>query len=90
MKPEKARLVLAGLKEAGVNFAAGVPDAQFIQVYRMVAARPRHSIRRHGERSRSRGCGDGSLVWRNETGFDHRHLWAASGYISPGQDQSAP
>ena len=40
MKPEKARLVLAGLKEAGVNFAAGVPDAQFIQVYRMVAADP--------------------------------------------------
>lgn len=38
MKLEKARLVLAGLKEAGVNFAGGVPDAQFIQVYRMVAA----------------------------------------------------
>ncbi|HXG49879.1 MAG TPA: thiamine pyrophosphate-binding protein [candidate division Zixibacteria bacterium] len=38
MKPEKANLVVTGLKEAGVNFAAGVPDAQFIDVYRMIAA----------------------------------------------------
>lgn len=37
MKTEKAKLVVDGLKEAGINFAAGVPDAQFIEVYRMVA-----------------------------------------------------
>ena len=37
MKPEKAQLVVQGLKEAGVDFAAGVPDAQFIEVYKMLA-----------------------------------------------------
>ena len=37
MKPEKAQLVIQGLKEAGVDFAAGVPDAQFIEVYKMLA-----------------------------------------------------
>lgn len=40
MKVEKAKLVVNGLKEAGVDFAAGVPDAQFIDVYRMVAKDP--------------------------------------------------
>ena len=37
MKPEKAQLVLQGLKEAGIDFASGVPDAQFIEVYKMLA-----------------------------------------------------
>lgn len=37
MKPEKAKLVVDGMKEAGINFAVGVPDAQFIEVYRMVS-----------------------------------------------------
>lgn len=37
MKPEKAQLVVQGLKEAGVDFATGVPDAQFIEVYKMLA-----------------------------------------------------
>ena len=37
MKLEKAQLVIQGLKEAGVDFAAGVPDAQFIEVYKMLA-----------------------------------------------------
>ena len=40
MRPEKAQLVLKGLKEAGVDFATGVPDAQFIEVYRMLAEDP--------------------------------------------------
>jgi len=40
MEAEKAKLVLDGMKEAGVNFAAGVPDAQFIEVYKMVAEDP--------------------------------------------------
>jgi len=40
MKAEKAKLVVNGLKEAGVNFSTGVPDAQFIEVYKMVAEDP--------------------------------------------------
>jgi sulfopyruvate decarboxylase TPP-binding subunit len=38
MNLEKAKLVINGLKESGVNFAAGVPDAQFIEVYRLLDA----------------------------------------------------
>jgi len=38
MEPAKAKLVIEGMKEAGVNFAVGVPDAAFIEVYKMVAA----------------------------------------------------
>lgn len=37
MKPEKAKLVIDGMKEARINFSVGVPDAQFIEVYRMVS-----------------------------------------------------
>jgi len=37
MKPAKAKLVIDGMKEAGINFSVGVPDAQFIEVYRMVS-----------------------------------------------------
>ena len=37
MNPEKAQLVVDGLKQAGVDFTAGVPDAQFIEVYRMLS-----------------------------------------------------
>ena len=40
MEPEKAKLVVDGLKEAGINFSVGVPDAQFIQVYRTIAKDP--------------------------------------------------
>ena len=54
MKPEKAKLVVEGLKEAGVDFTAGVPDAQFIQVYKMLEEDPVHSLCRHRQRSRSR------------------------------------
>jgi sulfopyruvate decarboxylase subunit alpha len=38
VKVEKARLVIEGLKRAGVDFATGVPDAQFIEVYKMLQA----------------------------------------------------
>jgi len=61
MKPEKARLVLAGLKEAGVNFATGVPDAQFIQVYRMVAADP--DIRYVGTANEAEAAGVAMGAW---------------------------
>jgi sulfopyruvate decarboxylase TPP-binding subunit len=37
MKQEKAKLVVDGMREAGINFAVGVPDAQFVEVYRTVA-----------------------------------------------------
>lgn len=40
MKPEKAKLVIDGLKKAGINFSVGVPDSQFIQVYRTIAKDP--------------------------------------------------
>ncbi|HEX9446253.1 MAG TPA: thiamine pyrophosphate-binding protein [Candidatus Binatia bacterium] len=40
MKIEKAKLVIQGLKEAGVDFAVGVPDAQFIEVYKMMEQDP--------------------------------------------------
>ena len=40
MKIEKAKLVVQGMKEAGINFAVGVPDAQFIEVYKLVAQDP--------------------------------------------------
>jgi len=40
MKVEKAKLVVQGMKEAGINFAVGVPDAQFIEVYKMAEQDP--------------------------------------------------
>jgi sulfopyruvate decarboxylase subunit alpha len=40
MKVEKAKLVIQGMKEAGVDFAVGVPDAQFIEVYKMAEKDP--------------------------------------------------
>jgi sulfopyruvate decarboxylase subunit alpha len=40
MKAEKAKLVIDGLKESGVDFAVGVPDSAFIQVYRALAKDP--------------------------------------------------
>jgi sulfopyruvate decarboxylase TPP-binding subunit len=38
MKLDKAKLVIEGMKEAGIDFAVGVPDAQFTQVYQMLSA----------------------------------------------------
>src|ERR1041384_4072285 len=40
MEMEKAQLVVDGLKEAGINFAAGLPDSQFHEVYEMIASDP--------------------------------------------------
>ncbi len=40
MKVEKAKLIIDGIKAAGVDFAAGVPDAQFTEVYKMVSENP--------------------------------------------------
>lgn len=37
MKLDKAELVVDGLKEAGIDFDVGVPDAQFTQVYQMLS-----------------------------------------------------
>jgi len=40
MEVGKARAVVEGLKEAGVNFAAGLPDSQFHEVYELIAEDP--------------------------------------------------
>src|SRR5499426_1391143 len=40
MEMEKARTVVDGLKEAGVNFAAGLPDSQFHEVDDLIASDP--------------------------------------------------
>ena len=61
MKPEKAKLVVDGLKEAGVDFTAGVPDAQFIQVYKMLEADP--DIRYVGTANEAEAAGVGYGAW---------------------------
>lgn len=40
MEVGKARAVVEGLKEAGVNFAVGLPDSQFHEVYELIAEDP--------------------------------------------------
>ena len=61
MKPEKAKLVVQGLKEAGVDFTAGVPDAQFIQVYKMLEEDP--DIRYVGTANEAEAAGVGYGAW---------------------------
>ena len=61
MNPEKAKLVVDGLKEAGVNFAVGVPDSQFIQVYRMVSKDP--EIHYVGAANEGEGAGIAMGAW---------------------------
>jgi sulfopyruvate decarboxylase subunit alpha len=61
MKPEKAQLVLDGLKQAGIDFAAGVPDAQFIEVYKMVEKDP--DIRYVGTANEAEAAGVGFGAW---------------------------
>ena len=61
MKAEKAKLVVEGLREAGVDFAAGVPDAQFIEVYRMVAEEP--AIRYVGAANEGEAAGIAMGAW---------------------------
>jgi sulfopyruvate decarboxylase TPP-binding subunit len=58
---EKAQLVVDGLKQAGVNFAAGVPDAQFIEVYKMLAADS--EIRYVGTANEAEAVGVGFGAW---------------------------
>ncbi|MGH7835106.1 MAG: thiamine pyrophosphate-binding protein [Candidatus Binatia bacterium] len=40
MELSKARLVVDGFKEAGINFAVGLPDSQIHEVYDLVAKDP--------------------------------------------------
>jgi sulfopyruvate decarboxylase TPP-binding subunit len=40
MEIEKAQKVVEGLKEAGINFAVGLPDSQFHEVYDMMTKDP--------------------------------------------------
>jgi sulfopyruvate decarboxylase subunit alpha len=61
MKLEKAQLVIQGLKEAGVDFAAGVPDAQFIEVYKMLEEDP--AIHYVGAANEAEATGIGFGAW---------------------------
>ena len=61
MQVEKAQLVVKGLKEAGIDFAAGVPDAQFIEVYKMVEKDP--GIRYVGTANEAEAAGVGFGAW---------------------------
>ena len=61
MRPEKAQLVLQGLKEAGVDFATGVPDAQFIEVYKMLAED--HDVHYVGAANEAEATGIGFGAW---------------------------
>lgn len=61
MRPEKAKLVIDGMKEAGINFAAGVPDAQFVEVYKMVSEDP--SIHYVGAANEGEAAGIAMGAW---------------------------
>ncbi len=61
MKPEKAKLVIDGMKEAGVDFAVGVPDAQFIEVYKM--AEKERDIRYVGAANEGEAAGIAMGAW---------------------------
>ena len=74
MKPEKAKLVVDGLKEAGVDFTAGVPDAQFIQVYKMLEEDP--DIRYVGTANEAEAAGVGYGAW-----FGGKKPALMSGYV---------
>src|SRR5262249_41074689 len=60
MKLEKAKLVVQGLKAAGVDFTAGGPDAQFIEVYKMRAAGPQKRYVRTANKGEAVGVGFGA------------------------------
>jgi sulfopyruvate decarboxylase TPP-binding subunit len=40
MEREKAQQVVQGMKEAGINFAVGLPDSQFHEVYEIITQDP--------------------------------------------------
>jgi hypothetical protein len=40
MELDKAEQVVQGLKEAGINFAVGLPDSQFHEIYEMITQDP--------------------------------------------------
>lgn len=37
MEPEKARTIVEALKDAGINFAVGLPDSQLYEAYDLIA-----------------------------------------------------
>ena len=62
MKEEKAKLIVQGMKEAGVDFAVGVPDAQFIEVYKMLE-RSESGIRYVGAANEAEAAGICMGAW---------------------------
>ncbi len=61
MDVEKANLVIDGLKKSGVNFATGVPDAQFVEVYKLLEAD--RDIRYVGSTNEGEAAGIGLGAW---------------------------
>src|SRR5262249_37561601 len=61
MKPEKAQLVVQGLKEAGGGFTPRVPDAPFIEGYKMLAGD--RDIRYVGTANEAEARGGGVGAW---------------------------
>ena len=64
METGKAQQVVQGMKEAGINFAVGLPDSQFHEVYEMITQDSGFQLRRCWQRRRGRCGGNGRLVWR--------------------------
>ena len=74
MKVEKAKLVVQGMKEAGINFAVGVPDAQFIEVYKLVAQDPEIHYVGAANEGEAAGIAMGAWLDRKSTRLNSSHI----------------
>src|SRR4051794_41932999 len=85
MKVEKAKLVVQGMKEAGINFAVGVPDAQFIEVYKMAEQDP--DIQYVGAANEAEAAGISMGAWlggkKNAPGVADPGLFGGAYHIAP-------
>ena len=81
--------MIQGLKEAGIDFASGVPDAQFIEVYKMLAED--RGIRYVGAANEAEAIGIGfGAGLAAEAGADSRDFRATGRNLPFGAHQSAP
>src|SRR5262249_58675845 len=85
MEMEKARTVVDGLKEAGVNFAAGLPDSQFHEVYDLISSGPSFSYVGVGNEGEGAAGGLGAWVWGQKTAviFMGSGVFVADFFIVP-------
>jgi sulfopyruvate decarboxylase TPP-binding subunit len=58
---EKARIVVDGLKEAGINFTVGLPDSQFHEVYEQILQDP--SLKYVGAGNEAEGASIAMGAW---------------------------